>query len=52
MPRFSMVFTFAILSLGGCTESRKPTHGDVSPDMERASLLLSVEHTQHSIAAI
>jgi len=34
MPRFSIVFTFAILSLGGCTESRKPTHVDVSPDME------------------
>src|ERR1700680_3821157 len=35
MPRFSIVFTLAILSLGGCTESRKPTHGNVSPDMER-----------------
>src|SRR4030081_274143 len=34
MPRFSIVFTFALLSLGGCTESRRPTHVDVTPDME------------------
>src|ERR1700680_2459723 len=34
MPRFSNVFTFALLSLGGCTESRRPTHVDVTPDME------------------
>ena len=34
MRRFLILFTFAILGLDGCTESRKPTHVDVSPDME------------------
>ena len=34
MRRLLILFTFAILCLGGCTESRKPTHVDVSPDME------------------
>jgi hypothetical protein len=34
MRRVLIVFIFAILRLGGCTESRKRTHGDVSPDME------------------
>ena len=34
MRRFLILFTFAILRLGGCTESRQPTHVDVSPNME------------------
>jgi hypothetical protein len=34
MHRILMIFTFAMLCLGGCTESRKRTHVDVSPDME------------------
>jgi len=34
MRRFLILFTFAMLYLGGCTESRKPTNVDVSPDME------------------
>jgi ketosteroid isomerase-like protein len=41
MPRFSIVFTFALLSLGGCTESRRPTHVDVTPDMEHVVTALA-----------
>lgn len=34
MRRFSILFTFFIVCLGGCTESRKSSNVDVSPDME------------------
>ena len=34
MRRFLILFTFAILCLGGCTESRKRSNVDVSPNME------------------
>ena len=34
MRRFLILCTFVILCLVGCTESRRPTHVDVAPDME------------------